>query len=299
MLSILIPTFNYDTFPLVENLWNQIIVEKIPFEILVGDDKSTDLDIIKKNKKINSLEYCSYITNNINLGRGHNINELAKKANFEWLLILDCDVLPSDLKFIKKYLHQINLNSFTVFFGGLIYHLNKPNNDEMLRWIYGHKRESVVLEKRKINPYQTTLTSNILLKKQILESYPFPSQIKNYGFEDLVFILELKKNNIKIEHVDNPVYHMNLEKSIIFIKKFESSLRNLKILIDSNMISNQDAKFSKIYIILKKYKLSSFFALSFDFFKSFYLWNLTSKYPLLFVFDLYRLSYYCKLNFYN
>ena len=296
MISILIPTYNYNTFPLVKEIWGQATAENINFEIIVGDDKSTDFEIIKKNQEINSIKNCSYYSNIVNLGRGCNRNELLKKAKFEWILFLDCDVLPKNSNFIKNYIQCIQSNSNSVYFGGLIYDLKKPKNEEMLRWVYGHKRESVSLEKRKLKPYETTLTSNIIIKRAVLEAYPFHVEIKNYGYEDLVFILELKKNKINIHHVDNPVYHLNLEKSIVFITKFESSLRNLKFLTDSAIIEPKDTRFSTLFLKLKKYRLSVFFAFSFTFLKTFYIRNLTSKKPSIFIFDLYRLSYFCKIK---
>ncbi|WP_395057849.1 glycosyltransferase family 2 protein [Flavobacterium sp.] len=296
MLSILIPTYNYETTTLVKELNKQAILEDIEFEIIVGDDKSTDLEIIKNNQEINSIQRCSYYVNIENLGRACNRNELVKKAKFEWILFLDCDVLPKDSNFIHNYIHCLKSNKERIYFGGLIYDLKKPKHDEMLRWIYGHKRESVILEKRKLKPYETTLTSNIFIKKEVLITYPFHAEIKNYGFEDLVFILELRKNKIAINHIDNSVYHLNLEKSIIFIEKFESSLRNLKHLTDSKIIKPKDARFSKLYNKLNKFKLTIFLSSSFKFLKPYYLKNLTSQNPSIYIFNLYRLSYFCEIK---
>lgn len=295
MLSILIPTYNYKTIDLVKELNKQLIIESIDFEIIVGDDKSTNIEIIDQNNVINQIDKCYYYINEENLGRGGNLNLLVKKSKYSWVLFLDCDVFPNDVNFIKIYLDCIKLNKYKIHFGGLIYDSKKPDNSEMLRWIYGNKRESIALEKRKLKPYETTLTSNILIKKEVLENYPFHSEIKNYGFEDLVFILELKKNKIEINHLENPVFHLNLEKSIVFINKFQSSLANLKYLTDNKIINNQDSRFSNLYSKLEKLKLTSMVAFSFSILKSSYLKNLTSNKPLLLVFDLYRIGFYCSL----
>lgn len=295
MLSILIPTYNYKTIDLVKELNKQLIIESIDFEIIVGDDKSTNIEIIDQNNVINQIDKCYYYINEENLGRGGNLNLLVKKSKYSWVLFLDCDVFPNDVNFIKIYLDCIKLNKYKIHFGGLIYDSKKPDNSEMLRWIYGNKRESIALEKRKLKPYETTLTSNILIKKEVLEIFPFHSEIKNYGFEDLVFILELKKNKIEINHLENPVFHLNLEKSIVFITKFQSSLANLKYLTDNKIINNQDSRFSNLYSKLEKLKLTSMVAFSFSILKSSYLKNLTSKKPSIFIFDVYRIGYYCTL----
>ncbi len=295
MLSILIPTYNYKTIDLVEEFNKQLIAVNVDFEIIVGDDKSTNLEIIHQNESINQIENCFYEINSENLGRGGNLNSLVKKSKYPWILILDCDVFPKDTNFIKNYLNCIKLNQHKIHFGGLIYDSKKPNDSEMLRWIYGNKRESIALEKRKLKPYETTLTSNILIKKEVLENYPFHSEIKNYGFEDLVFILELKKNKIEINHLENPVFHLNLEKSIVFITKSQSSLTNLKYLTDNKIIKNQDSRFSNLYFKLDKLRLTKLVSFSFRVLKSRYLKNLTSKKPSIFVFDVYRIGFYCSL----
>ena len=50
MLSILIPTYNYDVFPLVENIHRQCKEATIDFEILINDDASKEIiDIINRN----------------------------------------------------------------------------------------------------------------------------------------------------------------------------------------------------------------------------------------------------------
>ena len=166
----------------------------------------------------------------------------------------------------------------------------------MLRWVYGKQRETKCVEKRLKHPYNYVLTSNILIKKSVLERFPFPDYIKTYGFEDLVLVLQLKENRIPIVHIENPTYHLNLENSIVFIEKFHSSLRNLKFLIDTNKIDYSDSRLAKLHHNLKKLKLDLIVAKIFEIRKKILLKNLTSKNPSLALFDFYRLGYFCKLN---
>ena len=103
MLSILIPVYDYNAFPLAAELHQQCIALHIPFEILCQDDASTTY--ITENQTINTLENGTFSSNVFNLGRGRNCNALAKKAAFDWLLILDCDTFPKDADFIKNFLY--------------------------------------------------------------------------------------------------------------------------------------------------------------------------------------------------
>ena len=78
MLSILIPTFNYDITALVVEVHKQSKSCNIVFEILVFDDASTDLEVRKNNASINTLENTSYTILKSNIGRSAIRNKLAK-----------------------------------------------------------------------------------------------------------------------------------------------------------------------------------------------------------------------------
>lgn len=295
MLSILIPTHNYDTLPLVRELHAQATAAGIPFEILVLDDASLDTAILAKNQDINHLDHAIYEVNPENAGRSKNRNLLAQKAQFDWILFLDCDTIPTAKDFISKYLDAMQSEE-KVCFGGLAYRDEKPNKEEMLRWIYGKERESISLSIRQTDPYRYTLISNILLRREILMDHPFNEDIEGYGFEDMVFILELKKRQIKISQIDNPVFHLNLESSILFIEKYHSSLSNLKYLLKREIIDPDDTPLSKLHSNIRRLHLENLAALSFRLMRAYFLRHLTSEKPSLFVFDLYKLGYFCNLK---
>ncbi|HBY67061.1 MAG TPA: glycosyl transferase family 2, partial [Flavobacteriaceae bacterium] len=69
MLSILIPTYNYDVTELVNTLHQQCLQAKLTFEILVLDDASHNENTKSSNSTINSLDYCLYAENTKNKGR--------------------------------------------------------------------------------------------------------------------------------------------------------------------------------------------------------------------------------------
>jgi glycosyltransferase involved in cell wall biosynthesis len=67
MLSILIPIYNYNAYPLVKELHSQCLEATIDFEILCRDDFSSKY--LQENQEINTLENCRF-RNETNLGRG-------------------------------------------------------------------------------------------------------------------------------------------------------------------------------------------------------------------------------------
>lgn len=296
MLSILIPTYNYNTVALVKELYNQTSQITSEFEIIVLDDCSNNETIIDENNAINTLENCCYLLNSTNLGRGLNRNKLVSLSKYNWLLIMDCDTYPKDNQFIRKYIDCINSNKNEAVFGGIVYQENKPKKEQMLRWTYGKERESVAVNERLKNPYRFTLTSNLLIKKDDIERCLFPDYLKNYGFEDLVLVLNLEKNNIVINQIENPTFHLGLETSETFIKKTETALTNLKWLMDNGKINPNDTKIGKYYAFMKSIKLNIFFGLFFNLVKKNIIKNLTSDKPSLLLFDVYKLGFISNLK---
>lgn len=292
MLSILIPTYNYEVFPLVLEMYQQCVECQIDFEILCQDDASKHF--LTQNNKINILPNCQFDVNKSNLGRGKNINLLAEKSKHDYLLIMDCDTIPVQKNFIKKYVLSIKKGEKIVF-GGIAYQEEKPNKEQLLRWVYGKSREALSVEKRNDNPNGNALTSNLLIQKEVFLSNPFDESITEYGYEDLVFLTELMNNGILVKHIDNPTFHLGLESSIHFLEKTKTALENLKTISKSTSISGSESKLLASYQQLKKIYLVGFFALLFKLGKNKIEENLLSQNPSLFLFDLYKLGYFCTL----
>lgn len=295
MLSILIPAYNYNVFPLVQELQVQAQQADITFEILVFDDASPDQQYVQSNLVINTLSNCKYELLLKNIGRSAIRNLLAKKAKYDWLLYLDSDTIPIATNFISKYLPFLN-NEEKVVYGGIKYQEQKPVHDMLLRWVYGNEREALPANIRSQAPYLSLLTLNFAVKKSIFNKVQFNEDIPNLRHEDTLFSYNLSQQNIKVEHVDNPVYHLGLDTSEIFIKKSEEAVVGLKFLLDNSLISTDYLRIATIYNRIKALCLRSIAAYAFKIFKKMFRKNLLSANPSLFIFDLYRLGYLCSLK---
>jgi glycosyltransferase involved in cell wall biosynthesis len=293
MLSILIPVYNYNIFSLAETLYNQVLRCNISFEIICLDDRSEIF--LTDNEKINQFENCSYSILEKNIGRSAIRNLLAEKAIYENLLFLDADTIPVENDFISTYISQIT-NTEKVIFGGILYQNTKPSTDQFLRWFYGNKREALSNLERNKNPYISFLTLNFLISKSVFSKVQFNENIPNLRHEDTLFSFELMQNKIEIIHIDNPVYHLGIEDSETFLRKSEEAVIGLKNLVDSRLITSDYVRLSHYFQIIKKYYLQPLVAFGFKIFKPFFLKQLLSKKPSLFLFDLYRLGYYCTLK---
>ena len=294
MLSVLIPVYNYAVFPLVLEIHKQCIAAGIQFEILCQDDCSTSH--IEENLAIEQLPYCTFSQNKVNLGRGNNRNLLIQKAQFDWLLLLDCDTFPRDSFFIKNYLSFIQKPMAPLAFGGIIYHPKKPHNSQLLRWVYGQKREALSCEFRNKKPNSRALTSNLVIRKEIALSHPFPESVSDYGYEDLSFLSNLGLQNITVFHLDNPTFHLNLETSTQFLAKTEIALKNLSLLIETKTIKSNESKIIATFLWGKKLHLVQLMAWLFQQTKTVTTKNLLSDNPSLLLFDWYKLGYLCLLQ---
>jgi hypothetical protein len=216
-------------------------------------------------------------------------------AKYNNCLLLDCDVFPKNNQFISNYTSIVK-EGYQIAFGGIIYVRKKPNNEEMLRWKYGHKREAIATPIRKKAPYNHLLTSNILISKLLFKEPLFHTDITEYGYEDLVFAQKLKQQKIEIIHFENAVFHLNIEKSTVFLQKTETALMNLFLLEKKGILPLKSTKLSKLYYLLKKMKLLFFCKKTFQLAQNILKKNLISKNPNLVIFDIYKLLFYCNIS---
>lgn len=294
MLSILIPTYNFNVYNLVLLLQKQCMDNNIEFEIIVLDDGSNS-QLNSENEKINDLQYCSFKVLPANIGRSAIRNLLADKAKYDWLLFLDSDTLPIDNTLIHKYLPYID-NEEKVVYGGIKYQPAKPGKEEILRWVYGNDREALPLEKRMPLPHLRLLTLNFLIKKTVFDKVRFNEEIPNLRHEDTLFSYDLKTAGIKVIHIANEVYHLGLESSKTFMRKSEESLVGLKYLLDHKLIDDDYVEIARTYTKLKKTGLKPVYAAIHNLTKNSFRKNLLGTKPSMFVFDLYRLGYLCSLK---
>ena len=291
MISILIPCFDYNAYPLVSILEKQALMLKIDFEIICIDDGSfsSKNDV---NQKINLLTNSKFIESKKNIGRIKNRLLLAEKSQYEWLIFLDVDTLPNEDNFLKNYIDQ--LNKGMVIIGGCIY--KEPENENFsLRYKFGKLREQINSDIRNKNPYKYVSSGNFMCKKDVLIDVLASINSISYG-NDYIFGSLIKKKGIDIKHIDNPVLIDNIDENQIFIKKTHHALDNLISSYNNKIIKKHSISILKAYIILDSLLMKNIFVKITDLFKNLLNRNLHSKDPNLFLFDLYRLNYLCKIK---
>ena len=293
MISILIPTFNYNAYPLALAIEQQALRANIIFELICIDDGSfSDHNI--ENQKINSLTNCKFIEGKRNIGRNANRHLLAKKAQYDWLLFIDSDVLPKTSHYILNYLTIIP-QDYDAAFGGFAYYDNPPSRDKTLRYYFGKQREEVSALIRNAQPYKVIISANFIIRKSIFLRINKAETKNLYGL-DYLFGGLLKTNSCKVHHIDNEVYHLGIDRNEDYLEKTKKAVETLYYINTTKKLKKHDNSLLNAYNRLKFIYLSGLFGKLLLRFNGKIEHNLLSENPSMFLFDLYRLGYFCRIK---
>ena len=243
MISILIPVYNFGMEALVGDLLKQAKNAHVPFEIRLYDDGSEPV-FKAANRKLLQLEGVIYQEMDRNLGRSAIRNRLARDAQFDQLLFMDCDSAVESDDFLKNYLGHLHPEK--VLCGGRTYSPAPPENRELLlRWQIGQAREVSTASQRIPFPYRTFMTNNFVVPRSIFLTIGLNEDLEGYGHEDTLFGLELKRSGVSILHLDNPLRHIGLETCDEFLRKTREGIRNLAFLVQNQLV-DQDVRLYQI-----------------------------------------------------
>ena len=293
MLSILIPTYNYCIFPLVQALQKQCEENNLVYEIIGIDDGSNSV-LNLENENINLLENCAFIPLSENIGLSENRNLLATKAKYPNLLFIDGDSIIIAPNYIKNYLDSIEAND--IVYGGRVHPEMVASPKQQLRWKYGRYIEDKTADQRNLSVFKTLMFNNTAIKKNCFDQIKFDANLKKYGHEDTLFAYQASVLNLKVLHIENAIEHGDIDESAIFILKVKNSLNNLFLLDKENKIKPGFIKILRLYHFLRNYKLQYLAAGFFMVSNKILYKKLISKNPSLFLFNLYRIGYFCSIN---
>lgn len=298
MLSINIPVFQIEVENLVSDLVTQGEKLSIPFEIRVYDDGSTD-EIKKRNRVIEKQPNVIYLELEKNLGRAAIRNKMGLESKYTYLLFIDADSKLVNRNYLEFFLENTKPNR--VLCGGTAYSKEKPQESEkFLRWFYGSHREAISAETRNSKKGFIITSNNFLIEKTVFEKIHFRENLKNYGHEDTLLGYDLFRNKIEIFHLNNPVEHTGLEDALIFLEKTKTALQNLHH-ITKSLLANDTVFVDQVHFLNRYRSITKIIPPAI--FRAFYAvtkrqmeYHLTSKYPRLFWFDMYKIGFYSTLS---
>ncbi|MDR0795626.1 MAG: glycosyltransferase [Tannerella sp.] len=294
MLSICIPIYNFNVTELVKSLYDEAETLCIEYEIILSDNAS-QANFRQENALLAALPNVHYFQSEINMERAGNRNFLFKTAQFPFILFMDCDSKVAKKDYIKDFLPFCVPG--IVCLGGRVYDREKPKDSKhIFHWKVGRSRESKPAEMRSKRPNNSFMSCNFLIDQNIFNIVTFDERLQGYCNEDTLFGIELKKKGITITHIDNPLYHIGLEKAEVFLSKIEEGLRNyhkINYLYNNDPIFIESCKILSVESRLKKWHLAKLFKFLFLILRKRMYRNLVGKNPSLFVYDLYKLGYLC------
>ncbi|KPE50581.1 glycosyltransferase family 2 protein [Chryseobacterium indologenes] len=252
-LSVCIPVYNFDVCELVSDLKSEIGRNDIDAEIILIDDAS-GVDYRKVNQSLqNKVENFIFLEENI--GRSRIRNLFYQHTAGEYLLFLDCDGKITDKNFLKNYICFIQGNpEAAVIYGGRNAPKTASDPEHYLRWKFAVERENLPVDLRRNKPYLSFQTNNFIIKKEVFKKVNFHPDFQKYGYEDLLFAMELKSEKVKIDHIDNPILNNDLESNRVYLGKVDESVESLaKMLKDKNLRPKlTEVKLVRLYVKLYK-----------------------------------------------
>ena len=287
-LSILIPVFNWDCTQLIKDLHFQGLTLEIPYEIIVADDCSTDKDLQEKSRLVaETHENCRYFALPHNIGRAAIRNYMADQSKYEKLLFLDCDAEVKDKKFLKKYVEASDKAS--VVCGGLTHPDEIPMKGQELRYLY---EKNAAYERsagfRSQNPYLRFTSFSFMIDRDVFMKIRFDESYVRYGYEDVQFGHELEENGVSILHIDNPLAHIGLDDSALYLNTTRQAVQNA---FDHQDEIGDSSKLLTNYNKVRSLRMRWVFRFFWAFFQKSMEKNLLGPKPKLRIFSLYKLCY--------
>jgi hypothetical protein len=222
-----------------------------------------------------------------NAGRAAIRNFLAQQAQYEWLLLIDCDMVVCRKDFLMRYAE--NAHRAQVIDGGVVINRATPDN---LRARYEKAAEPLhTAEQRQRTPYQHLHTANLLIRRDVLLQHPFDERFRRYGYEDVLLGRQLEEAHVEVLHIDNPLSFEVFESNERFVSKTEEGLCTL------HQFQQELRGYSNLLTVAEQLRpIAPLVRLWHTINKRWERRLLTGSHPSLKIFSLYRLGYFMSLS---
>ena len=141
---------------------------------------------------------------------------------------------------------------------------------------------------RSKNPYLRFTSFSFVIDRPVFMAIRFDESYVGYGYEDVQFGHELEENGVNILHIDNPVEHLGLESSDVYLNKTRQAVLNA---FDHRNEIGDSSKLLTHYNKVKRFRMRWFFRILWTFFQKSMEKNLLGPKPKLRIFSLYKLCY--------
>ena len=225
-LSVLIPYFKDDPTALLHALLSQTAVQT-DVEVLIYDDGTGDKEL---NTKVCAAVKSAHSPVHLmiaheNKGRSAARNALQQNAKADWVLFLDADMRPVSHLFLQNYVELIEAKAGDVIFGGFTVAEKAETPDQELHRALSEVSDCLSLAARQAAGPQFVASSNLAVRKVVLDAEGFDDGFTGWGWEDSEWAARAAKRFTLI-HADIPALHLGLETTETLLRRFKTSGHN-------------------------------------------------------------------------
>jgi len=255
-LSVLVPFLRDDPCILIAALGQQTLVRSGEVELVLFDDGTNDSALTAAVKA--AIHACALptllVSSPINLGRSKGRNQLVQAARAEWFLFLDGDMLPDGPDFLQTYLDMVEASAPAVVFGGFSLLQAPPLPEHDLHRSMALASDCASIEQRQQYPEKYVFTSNLLVRRDVLDQERFDEGFEGWGWEDVEWAMRVIRRH-PIIHVSNPATHLGLDPPWLMARKYEQSAANFGRLVRDHLHIVERYPTYKMARILKRFPL--------------------------------------------
>ncbi len=224
-LSVLIPYYHDDPSSTLRTLRECDDADQC--EVLLYDDGTNDqainTNLIAMAK--NTKTAVTIMIAKENHGRSEARNRLTQNARADWVLFLDADMQPQSAQFLTRYLTIIKDKAADIVFGGFTVPEYAETPETKLHRAFSAHSDCLSADERAKAGPQYVCSSNLSVRKSVLDQEPFDEDFSGWGWEDSEWAARAS-NAFRLLHADNPALHLGLESTETLLSRFRDSADN-------------------------------------------------------------------------
>jgi glycosyltransferase involved in cell wall biosynthesis len=233
LISVLVPFYEYDAANLVRRLAAMAARLLVSVEMVFADDGSPTRSGAEQVLAAMTCAAapCLLIVFDKNIGRAAVRNQLAQIARGEYLVFMDCDMIPDEDDFLDVYAQMALAGTADIAYGGRsAKQVGLPGPEFDLHRAFTERRETLSAAVRNTHPAYHFYSCNFLVRREVILAVPIDERFTGWGWEDCEWAARASES-FKLIHIDNPATHLGLLEPGKILMKYEESLGNFSLML--------------------------------------------------------------------